>query len=282
MNSSSSGRDDDDDCFSVQLDGSDVSPKAPKTILRQRFTMRRYNLGADGRLTNLVKAMELIHSQLEVVVGSAILQPHTSSPSLLVVAHAMASLMATDFSGSDLDRVLSAHLDSLAISPQAKQAIIPALLRMAKFTEVHARARSVSQPQAGVIEPLGFIPGVASATSSGGAHAGYQMYQRLFSSSSGSGYTIWYSSQSDSSIQSPPVIPQSKTGHLYVHFDALTKTYQYWMLGVGGQWEGVAKNAECPHNHDRVLSIHSNGEPSWVIRATISTMETRRGKGTNP
>jgi len=45
MNSSSSGRDDDDDCFSVQLDGSDMSPKAPKVcclsaskeILTSRF-----------------------------------------------------------------------------------------------------------------------------------------------------------------------------------------------------------------------------------------------------
>jgi len=71
---------DDDDCFSVQLDGSDMFPKASKvsiyasdrpsllvltcipisnqTILRQRFTMRRYNLEHDGRLTNLVKTME--------------------------------------------------------------------------------------------------------------------------------------------------------------------------------------------------------------------------------
>ncbi|KAH9030042.1 hypothetical protein EDB85DRAFT_1891774 [Lactarius pseudohatsudake] len=275
MNSSSSGPDDDDDCLSVQLDGSDMSPKAPKTILRQRFTMRRYNLGKDGRLTNLAKAMDATTITQSI---AAILQPHTSSPSLLVVSHAVASLMATNFGGSDLGQVLSAHLDSLAISPQAKQAIIPALLGMAKFTEMHTQARSVTQPQA-VIEPPSSNSGVASATSSGGAHAGYQMYQRPFSSSSGSGYTIWYSSRSDSSIQSPPVISQSKTGHLYVHFDALTKTYQYWMLGVGGQWESVSRNAECPLNHDRVLSIRGNGEPSWVTRATISTSETRREKG---
>ncbi|KAH9057793.1 hypothetical protein EDB87DRAFT_1578372 [Lactarius vividus] len=77
--------------------------------------------------------------------------------------------------------------------PQAKQAIIPALLGMVKFTEVHAQARSssVTQPSA-VMELLGSNSGVASA---GGAHAGYQMYQRPFSSSSGSGYTIWYSSR---------------------------------------------------------------------------------------
>lgn len=137
---------------------------------------------------------------------------------------------------------------------------------------------SVAQPQA-VIEPLDSSSGVASATYSGSAHAGYQMHQRPFSSSSGSGYTIWYSSRSDSSIQSPPVITQSKTGHLYVHFDTLTKTYQYWMLGVGGQWESVAKNAEYPLNHDRVFSVRGNGEPSWVTRATISTTETRKEKG---
>ena len=50
------------------------------------------------------------------------------------------------------------------------------------------------------------------------------------------------------------------------------------MLSVGGKWESVAANAEYPLNHDRVLSIRSNGEPSWVTRATISTTETRRDK----
>ena len=51
------------------------------------------------------------------------------------------------------------------------------------------------------------------------------------------------------------------------------------MLGINGQWESVSKNAENPLIHDRVLSIRSNGEPSWVMRATISTTETRRGDG---
>lgn len=195
--------------------------------------------------------------------------------------------------------MLSAHLDSLAISPQAKQAIIPALLGMAKFTEVHAQAQgcvrvicsysfcscilinyfgfSVAQPQA-VIEPPGssLHSGVTSATSPGGAHTSYQMYKRPFGSNSGSGYTTWYFSRSESSIQSPPVISQSEPGHLYVNFVTVAKAYQYWMLSGSGQWESVAKGAEYPHNHDRVLSIRSNGEPSWVLRATIGTTETRR------
>jgi hypothetical protein len=61
----------------VQLKGSDRSPRAPKvtsislhldvgtddlhsnkTILRQTFTMRRYNVERDGRLTSLAKAIE--------------------------------------------------------------------------------------------------------------------------------------------------------------------------------------------------------------------------------
>ncbi|KAH9051857.1 hypothetical protein EDB87DRAFT_1582070 [Lactarius vividus] len=97
-------------------------------------------------------------------LSSLDIQPHTSSPSLLAVAHAVANLMATNFGGSGLDQVLSAHLNS--ISPQAKQVIIPALLGMAKFTEMHTQARSGTQPQT-VIEPLGSNSSVASATSSG-------------------------------------------------------------------------------------------------------------------
>jgi hypothetical protein len=141
------------------------------------------------------------------------------------------------------------------------------------------------QPQATMIEPLG--PGSSSgvrvatpASSSVDGQVCYKVYQRPFSSSSGSGYTIWYFSQSDSSIGTPPVVPQSKTGHLYVHLNNIHKTYQYWILNVGGQWETVAKNAENPLNHDRVLSIRSNGEPSWVTRATTGTVESRRVKRT--
>jgi hypothetical protein len=69
--------DDDDECFLVQLDSSDMFSKASKvvnsmppclgvvtdlifnqTILRQRFLMRQYNWEPDSRLTNFVKAME--------------------------------------------------------------------------------------------------------------------------------------------------------------------------------------------------------------------------------
>jgi hypothetical protein len=152
----------------------------------------------------------------------------------------------------------------------------PAILSVHAFLS-RSLASSVPQSQAqAVVEPPSSNFSGGSAMSSGGVR--YQVHQRPFSSSSGSGYTVWYSSQSDSNIQSPPAIPQSKTGHLYVHFDALNKTYQYWMLNVGGQWESVAQNAEYPLNHDRVLSVRNNGEPSWVTRATISTTEIRRDK----
>jgi len=70
---------DDDECLSVQLEGSDMSPKAPKVTSNHLYLchdghpylhqlefrhppeevpMRRYNLEQDGRLTNLAKAME--------------------------------------------------------------------------------------------------------------------------------------------------------------------------------------------------------------------------------
>jgi hypothetical protein len=68
----------------------------------------------------------------------AILQPHTSSPSLQIIARAMSSLIS-NFSDEDLRRFLNAQLDTLAISPLAKQAIIPALFGIAKFSVVQSR-----------------------------------------------------------------------------------------------------------------------------------------------
>ncbi|KAN0128073.1 hypothetical protein V8E53_014110, partial [Lactarius tabidus] len=171
----------------------------------------------------------------------------------------MASLMTTNINGNSLDQIFSTHLDSLAISPQTKQGIIPALLGIAKLTESRIQGTSVGPDQAlAALELFSSNPGMVTTGPPLGAYPCYQTHQRPFSSSSGSGYTIWYLSRSDSSIQSPPVVPQSKTGHLYVHFDASTQTHQYWLLEVGGKWESVSKNAEYPLNHDRVLSIHGN------------------------
>jgi hypothetical protein len=53
-----------------------------------------------------------------------------------VVARAMCCLMTGDFSREDFSH---AQLDSLAISAQAKQSIIPALLGIAKLAKVQSQ-----------------------------------------------------------------------------------------------------------------------------------------------
>lgn len=104
----------------------------------------------------------------------------------------------------------------------------------------------------------------------------YETHERRFASNSGSGKTTWYFAQSNTNISSPPAIPQAETGHLYVHLDCSTHMHQYWMLGTNNEWQSVSKGSECPLNHDRVLSIRSNGEPSWVTRSSISTIQGRK------
>jgi len=56
-----------------------------------------------------------------------------------IIARAMSSLIAVNFDDEGLRQVLNAQLDTLAVAPQAKQLIIPALLGMAKLTEVQSR-----------------------------------------------------------------------------------------------------------------------------------------------
>lgn len=68
-----------------------------------------------------------------------ILRPHASSPSLRVIACAITRLIAGNFGDDDLRQILNAQLDSLAISPQAKQSIVPAIFGIAKLTEVQSR-----------------------------------------------------------------------------------------------------------------------------------------------
>ncbi|KAH9035439.1 hypothetical protein EDB83DRAFT_2318741 [Lactarius deliciosus] len=129
---------DNNKCLSVQLDSSDMAPNAAKTVLQQRFTMRHYYLEPDGQLLNLAKVMDgntlntdTTHTMTQSIL--AFFHPHTSSPSTPLVARIMTSLMMGDFSKEELNQILSTQLDSLAISPQAKQNIIPGLLGIAKL-----------------------------------------------------------------------------------------------------------------------------------------------------
>ncbi|KAH9014789.1 hypothetical protein EDB85DRAFT_1899040 [Lactarius pseudohatsudake] len=274
---------DDDECLSVQLDGSDMAPNAAKTVLRQRFPMRRYYLEPDGRLSNSAKVMDgntlntdTTHTMTQSIL--AFLHPHTSSPSTPLVARTMTSLMAGDFGEEELNQILNTQLDSLAISPQAKHNIIPGLLGIAKLA---ARVQSqgfwlcISAPSSALLshsilpEPEPEFIHTTSGTS-------YQMRQRPFSSQSGSGYTIWYFSRSNLSILTPPTVPQVKTGHLYVHLDASRDVFQYWIFT--NRWERVQSGAEYPLNHDRILAVRANGEPSWVTRASTVTTKTRKEK----
>jgi len=104
----------------------------------------------------------------------------------------------------------------------------------------------------------------------------FESRERRFTSNSGSGKTTWYFAKSNTNISSPPAVPRAETGHLYVHLDCSTLTHQYWMFGVNNEWQSVSKGSEYPLNHDRVLSIRGNGEPSWVTRASISTTQGRK------
>jgi hypothetical protein len=222
---------------------------------------------------------------------AAFLQPHTSSPSMPLVTHAMCCLMMGDFSEEDFNQVLNAQLDSLAISPQAKQSIIPALLGIAKLAKVQSRRYvraafnlgiylswsrlCTSTPTSTSLSPSGMPRSEPIDTT---AEPLYQMRQRSFSSNSGSGHTIWYFGKSNSSILMPPTIPQAKTGHLYLHLDTARNVSSYWMLSIANQWDRVSLGVESPLNHDRVLAIRANGEPSWITRASTITTRTRKEK----
>ena len=66
------------------------------------------------------------------------LEPHTSEslPALRTIARILTGLLAGNFDHDDLCHILNNELDILAISAQAKQNIIPALLGITKVIEV--------------------------------------------------------------------------------------------------------------------------------------------------
>jgi hypothetical protein len=138
-------------------------------------------------------------------------------------------------------------------------------------------SQSLTQPTS---ESSHINAGVPVGTHPSGSLVPYQMHQRSYTSSSGSGHTTWYFAKSNARISCPPTVSQAMTGHLYVHLDRSTNSFQYWILGTNNQWETVSKGAENPLNHDRILSIRSNGEPSWITRASTITTQCRKEKET--
>jgi hypothetical protein len=54
-------------------------------------------------------------------------------------ARAIASLIAGNFGDDELRQILNFQLDTLAISSQAKQSVVPALVGIAKLTELQSR-----------------------------------------------------------------------------------------------------------------------------------------------
>ena len=67
------------------------------------------------------------------------LKPHTSSPALHTIARILTGLLAGNFDHDGLCHVLNTELDVLAISPQAKRNIIPALIGITQVIEVQWR-----------------------------------------------------------------------------------------------------------------------------------------------
>jgi hypothetical protein len=55
---------------------------------------------------------------------------------MYIIACAISSLIAANFNDKGLCQVINAQLNTLAVTPQAKQVIIPVIFGMAKLTEV--------------------------------------------------------------------------------------------------------------------------------------------------
>ncbi|KAI9430886.1 hypothetical protein H4582DRAFT_2085960 [Lactarius indigo] len=106
---------------------------------------------------------------------AAFLQPHTSSLSVSIVSHVMAGLMGGDFGMEEFNQVLSTQLDTLAISPQAKQDIIPALLGITKLAKVQSQCASASTS---FLQPMVSEPEPKTKLMDSNAEASYQICQQ--------------------------------------------------------------------------------------------------------
>ncbi|KAI9432910.1 hypothetical protein H4582DRAFT_2082719 [Lactarius indigo] len=87
----------------------------------------------------------------------------------------MAGLMGGDFGTEEFNQVLSTQLDALAISPQVKQDIIPALLGIAKLAKVQSQCASVSTS---FLQPTVSEPEPEPELMDSNAEASYQIRQR--------------------------------------------------------------------------------------------------------
>lgn len=94
------------------------------------------------------------------------------------------------------------------------------------------------------------------------------------------GATAWYSSYSLANLDGPPSNLDPNVGDLYVHNNRATASYTVWLCGLDKSWKlvGVADKVYHPTIVDRVLSMRTNGTPSWITAASYTTIKGRKEK----
>ena len=115
-----------------------MSPLSSISAAPNRITTINYRPPIDDAAHDFASSSTAADKTNESII--ALLEPHTSSPDLRIIARILADLPAASVKHDDgLFNILSAELDILAISPHAKQGLIPALIGIMDTTEVRSR-----------------------------------------------------------------------------------------------------------------------------------------------
>ncbi|KAA1480126.1 hypothetical protein DENSPDRAFT_887392 [Dentipellis sp. KUC8613] len=281
----------------IDLSSSNSNPEFVEAIQRKRFPAQLYELDEDGHLIAKSKPSQLskqsrsfdaFHSpdtrrahfsepgvssagrgdseppqdnqQVVEAIISALKQA-SSSPIIPSVSRALACLWDNP---SMAESVLWSQFDILSVD-KVKRADVAQVVRtiLSGINAATAPSASGSPPP----EPLALAIGDA-------ATSGMTPFRQARAYASGNGQTIWFTTSSNSSLAVPPRI-DCKIGDLYLHRNTANGVWQTWVFTEGG-WVITNQGAVHPADPARVLSFRQNQEPSWVLRATEQTNQSRK------
>ncbi|KAJ8514308.1 hypothetical protein ONZ45_g8125 [Pleurotus djamor] len=103
----------------------------------------------------------------------------------------------------------------------------------------------------------------------------FQLHTRAFRDKGSEGFTSWFSSTSGIPIMEPPPYLDATEGTLYIHTIRGSGTSHVWMM-KNQSWISVKQGCDHPFIKDRCLRLRGSGEPSWVLKCSMATMNNRK------
>ncbi|KAF9790773.1 hypothetical protein BJ322DRAFT_1017415 [Thelephora terrestris] len=267
--------------------GYSTSRIVPESINRRRFPFRQYSIDEDGGL--VCRSRNVSREARSRPYGAGVvptrdLPPRSRTP-VPSQSHAHPSESAT------AARTLNSIIPAIVQNPEAFRESIPTICAKHNINPTILESlvqnlesaqlvgnppKDTDIPQAPDQPPVTSLTVLTPPFPPSSSPVPFK-HERPFPTGA-RGATIWYTTKSSHDLLIPPSGLQVVAGTLYIHFNTSKKFRQIWLFKADAGWKVVndITHTSHPSCRDRILTVRSDGTPSWVISTPAAHSHGRR------